>query len=131
VQRIRGGDQVEQQLLRQDEGRKSMQGSCRSERALYVPRSPREGGSTWPDRRQQESPLLILAENERIRPPQTGVDVKNLLAETMASVRGRRLDPRVGSVIASLGKTLLEAIKTTDLEARVEALENSKPRTQS
>ena len=50
-------------------------------------------------------------------------DVRNLIAETMASVHARRLDHKVGVVLASLGKALLEAIEIADLEGRVKALE--------
>ena len=41
----------------------------------------------------------------------------------MASVHARRLDPKVGNVLASLGKALLEAIEVADLEGRVKELE--------
>ena len=56
-------------------------------------------------------------------PPKSADDVRSLLAETMASVHARRLDPKVGIVLASLGKALLEAIEVADLEGRVKALE--------
>jgi hypothetical protein len=41
----------------------------------------------------------------------------------MASVHARRLDHKVGIVLASLGKALLEAIEVADLEGRVKELE--------
>ena len=41
----------------------------------------------------------------------------------MAGVHARRLDPKVGNVLASLGRVLLEAIEIVDLEGRVMALE--------
>jgi len=41
----------------------------------------------------------------------------------MAGVHARRLDSKVGNVLASLGKALLEAIEVADLEGRVKALE--------
>jgi hypothetical protein len=56
-------------------------------------------------------------------PPKSADDVRSLLAETMASVRARRLDHKVGVVLASLGKALLKAIEVADLEGRVKALE--------
>ena len=56
-------------------------------------------------------------------PPKSADDVRGLLAETMASVHARRLDHKVGVVLASLGKALLEAIEIADLEGRVKALE--------
>ena len=56
-------------------------------------------------------------------PPKSADDVRNRLAETMAGVHARRLDPKVGNVLASLGKALLEAIEVADLEGRVKALE--------
>jgi len=56
-------------------------------------------------------------------PPKSAEDVRNLLAETMAGVHARRLDSKVGNVLASLGKALLEAIEVADLEGRVKELE--------
>ena len=56
-------------------------------------------------------------------PPKSADDVRSLLAETMAGVHARRLDPKVGNVLASLGKALLEAIEVADLEGRVKELE--------
>ena len=56
-------------------------------------------------------------------PPKSADDVRSLLAETMASVHARRLDHKVGVVLASLGQGALGAIEIADLEGRVKALE--------
>jgi|SRR5579864_94905 len=60
-----------------------------------------------------------------VHPPQTGREVKDLLAKTLAEVHAGRLEPKIGSVIAYVGSALLQAIKTTDLEERLAALERS------
>lgn len=58
-----------------------------------------------------------------VRPPQTANEVKDLLANTLAGVYGGRLEPRIGSVVAYVSAALLKAVETTDLEQRVNALE--------
>ena len=55
--------------------------------------------------------------------PRNVEDVKNLLAETMAGIHARRLDPRIGSVLGYLGTALLKAMEATDLEKRIAILE--------
>ena len=68
--------------------------------------------------------------NEReIPPPQNACDVKNLLAEAMAEIRAGRMDPKLGTTLGYLGTSLLKAIETSDIEERLEKLENglSKP----
>jgi general stress protein YciG len=57
-------------------------------------------------------------------PPQNACDVKNLLAEAMAEIRAGRMDPKLGSTLGYLGTSLLKAIETSDLEARLEKLEH-------
>jgi hypothetical protein len=54
---------------------------------------------------------------------QKACDVKNLLAEAMAEIRAGRMDPKLGSTLRYLGASLLKAIETSDLEARLEKLE--------
>ena len=60
-----------------------------------------------------------------VRPPETAKEVKNLLAEAMAGIRAGRLEPKVASVMAYVGTALLKAFETTDLQERIEALEQS------
>ena len=55
-------------------------------------------------------------------------DVKKLLAETMAGIHARRLDPKIGSVLGYLGTALLKAMEATDLERRVATLEKHGPK---
>jgi hypothetical protein len=63
--------------------------------------------------------------NQReITPPQNARDVKNLLAETMAEIRPGKVDPKLGTTLGYLGTSLLKAIETSDIEERLEKLEN-------
>jgi general stress protein YciG len=63
--------------------------------------------------------------NQReIPPPQNARDVKNLLAETMAEIRAGKMDPKLGTTLGYLGASLLKAIETSDIEERLEKLEN-------
>jgi hypothetical protein len=63
--------------------------------------------------------------NQReILPPQPARDVKNLLAETMAEIRAGKMDPKLGTTLGYLGTSLLKAIETSDIEERLEKLEN-------
>jgi len=57
--------------------------------------------------------------------PVTATDVRALLAEAMAEVRNRRLDPRVASTMAYVASALLKALEIEDLESRIEELERS------
>ena len=57
-------------------------------------------------------------------PPQNACDVKNLLAEVMAEIRAGRMDPKLGTTLGYLGTSLLKAIETSDIEERLEKLEN-------
>ena len=61
--------------------------------------------------------------SEAISVPRTAEAVTNLLAETMAGIHARRLDPKIGSVMAYLGTALLNALETAELERRITALE--------
>jgi hypothetical protein len=56
--------------------------------------------------------------------PQNACDVKNLLAEAMVEIRAGRMDPKLGSTLGHLGTSLLKAIETSDIEARLEKLEH-------
>jgi hypothetical protein len=60
-----------------------------------------------------------------VRPPQTAKEVKNLLAEAMAGIHAGRLEPKIASVTAYVATALLKALETTDLQGRIEALEQS------
>ncbi len=58
-----------------------------------------------------------------VSPPSTPEDVKNLLAQAMADVRSRKLDPRIASTLTYMAGALLKAIESTDLEQRLARLE--------
>ena len=61
-----------------------------------------------------------------VRPPQTAREVKDLLAEALAGIHAGRLEPKVVSVMAYVGTALLNAMKTTDMEERIAALERAR-----
>jgi hypothetical protein len=65
----------------------------------------------------QNHPMEVAA-------PQTATDVKNLLAEAMAAIRAGKMDPKLGTTLGYLGTSLLKAIETSDIEKRLEKLEN-------
>ena len=52
---------------------------------------------------QKNRRLIADSASEAISAPRTAEDVKNLLAETMAGIHARRLDPKIGNVMAYLG----------------------------
>ena len=56
--------------------------------------------------------------------PRNACDVKNLLAEVMVEIRAGRMDPKLGTTLGYLGTSLLKAIETSDIEERLEKLEN-------
>ena len=60
-----------------------------------------------------------------VRPPQTAREVKALLAEALAGIHAGRLEPKVVSVMAYVGTALLNAMKATDMEERIAALERA------
>ena len=55
--------------------------------------------------------------------PESAGDVKRMLAESMAEVRTRRMDPKLGSTLGYLGTALLRAFEVADFEERLERLE--------
>ena len=61
-----------------------------------------------------------------MRPPQTAREVKDLLAEALAGIHAGRLEPKVVSVMVYVGTALLNAMKTTDMEERIAALERAR-----
>src|SRR5215831_6362182 len=67
--------------------------------------------------------LPLGAEQPRV--PQSAKEVKEMLAEAMAGLHAGRLEPRVGSVMAHLGTSLLKAFEVVDLERRIGALEEA------
>ena len=72
---------------------------------------------------QKNRRLIADSASDAISAPRTAEDVKNLLAETMAGIHARRLDPKIGNVMAYLGTALLNALETAELEQRIAALE--------
>jgi hypothetical protein len=50
-------------------------------------------------------------------------DVASALADTFAKVRKGQLDPRVGNCLGQLLATMLQALKSSDLEERIAGLE--------
>jgi len=66
------------------------------------------------------------SEASPVRPPQTAREVKDLLAEALAGIHAGRLEPKVVSVMAYVGTALLNAMKTTEMEERIAALERAR-----
>ena len=58
-----------------------------------------------------------------ISPPSTPEDVKNVLGQAMADVRAKKLEPRTATALTYMARVLLEAFETTDLQKRLERLE--------
>src|SRR5262245_42380153 len=58
-------------------------------------------------------------------PLDTAEDVRLLLANVIADVRNRRVEPRVATSISQIASTLLKAIEVADLEARLNKLEGA------
>jgi hypothetical protein len=58
-----------------------------------------------------------------IAPPSTPEDVKNVLAQAMADVLAKKLDPRIASTITYMSGALLKAFESTDLQQRIARLE--------
>ena len=67
---------------------------------------------------------LVESEGKEIAPPQTASDVKKMLAEVMADIIAGKMEPKLGTTLGYLGMSLLKAIETSDLEERLERLEN-------
>jgi hypothetical protein len=64
-------------------------------------------------------------DDKSVSVPATAADVRALLAEAMAEVRNRRLDPRIASTMAYVAGALLKALEIEELESRIEDLERS------
>jgi hypothetical protein len=47
-----------------------------------------------------------------------------MLAEVMADIIAGKMEPKLGTTLGYLGMSLLKAIETSDLEERLERLEN-------
>jgi len=64
-----------------------------------------------------------------VDPPKTTDQVRDLLAEVVASVRMNKLDARTANALAYTGTALLRAIEVSNLESRLATLEARLPRT--
>ncbi len=62
---------------------------------------------------------------EEIAAPRTAGDLRNLLAQSIVEIRSGKLDPRIANCISYLGTGFLKALELSDIEKRVERLENS------
>jgi hypothetical protein len=57
---------------------------------------------------QKNRRLIPDSASEAVPAPRTAEDVKNLLAETMAGIHARRVDPKIGNVMLERRITVLE-----------------------
>ena len=71
----------------------------------------------------QKNRHYVDTEPINITPPSTPDDVKNVIAQAMADVRAKKLEPRAATALTYMSKVLLEAIATTDLQRQMERLE--------
>jgi hypothetical protein len=60
-----------------------------------------------------------------VEAPKTVGEVRNMLAEVMAEIRGKRTDPKLGSTLAYIATALLRAFEVSEFEQRLERLEKA------
>ncbi len=60
-----------------------------------------------------------------MEPPKTACDVRDLLANTMSQVHSRKMNVRIANSLAYISTSLLRALEVSDLERRLEALEQA------
>jgi hypothetical protein len=60
-----------------------------------------------------------------MEPPKTAAEVRDVLAMTMAQVHDRKMDTKTASTLAYLATSLLRAIEVSDIEKRLDALEET------
>jgi hypothetical protein len=58
--------------------------------------------------------------------PKTANQVRDVLAETIVGIRGRKVDTRTANALAYVATSLLRAIEVSELEERLQALESRK-----
>src|SRR5271157_4208091 len=63
------------------------------------------------------------ADNAEVEAPKNAADVMNLLADAMAEVRTRKMDPKLGTTLAYIGTSLLKAIVVADVDDRLKRVE--------
>jgi hypothetical protein len=71
----------------------------------------------------QKNRHYVETEPMEITPPSTPEEIKNLLAQAMADVRAKKLEPRAATALTYMSRVLLEAIAATDLQKQMERLE--------
>ena len=64
-----------------------------------------------------------------VAPPKTAEEVARLLAESLADLRMKKIEPRLATAFASVCTTLLKAIEITDHESRIKRLEDERAAT--
>ena len=57
--------------------------------------------------------------------PKTAADLRDLLAESIVEIRAGKLDPRIATAVGYLGSSYLRALEVSDVEARLDALEEN------
>ena len=60
--------------------------------------------------------------------PKTAEQVRDVLAETIVQLRGRKVDTKTANALAYVASSLLRAIEVAELESRLQALEAVTPR---
>jgi hypothetical protein len=72
----------------------------------------------------QKNRHYVDTEEETIVPPKTPEEVKDLIAQAMADVRAKKLEPRIASTLTYMANALLKAFDSTDAQKRFERLES-------
>jgi len=58
--------------------------------------------------------------------PNTGAEIRALLAHAIADVKSGHTDPRIGTALAYMASALLKAIEIEELEVRIERLQSKR-----
>jgi hypothetical protein len=69
------------------------------------------------------NPQELLESDKTADTPKTANQVRDVLAETIVQIRGRKLDTRTANALAYVATSLLRAIEVSELENRLKVLE--------
>jgi hypothetical protein len=60
---------------------------------------------------------VYKGDGKEVSPPQTALDVKNLMADAMAEIRAGKMDPKLGTTLGYLGTSLLRPSRPQTLNS--------------
>ena len=61
-----------------------------------------------------------------LTPPRAAQEVRDLIGQAMSDVHGRRMDTRIANALGYLATVLVKAIEVSDIEVRLQALEQQR-----